>query len=300
MIMHGTLTNYNNSTNNGHISQGFGLFYFSNANCTIPINRNLPISNGSFYGYLTITNGMIKDYDFLVLALDDYKVVPFEYNGIISTNHSITVPSMTSYIGPFSISNISNGSHDIALIAFPNYDNHSLDSAYRLHSDYFMGGRRFYVINGDDRGHNISYSNFTEVKNNPSGFDGVILTDNFLSMKPILTQNVRGGQIFNYNISVGNANNMRKKFVIIQLLDYNQVPIKYDSFDLVIYGSLDGGDKCSIPASVRVPDGAGVHELIVILTTEPYEKIEESHYSQNTTIFPHIESSIRIGLNVTG
>lgn len=283
--------------NNGSEYMGFG-FYQKINNTITPFNYTLYVNDGSFDGYMVIDNHFNHENQYLVLALLDYKVIPFFYNGTVSTTHIVNVSPMDMNHGYFNITNIPNGFHDILFLAFLDPYNHSLDDGYRLDTDCSdMGRWRFNLVFKNDTKPFVQFKNVYSDYNTYDKLNGLLVTKEMFSNKIFLSKNVTPNEILHYFINIGNKGNISENFAIIQLLDYNQIPINYNESDYVYYGSIGSGERSSIPVNIKIPDSNGVHELIIILTINPYENIWTLNGTKNDVQLDSMPSA-RIGLNV--
>jgi len=287
----------NTIENNGSEYMGFG-FYQKNNNTITPFNNTLYVNNGSFDGYMVIDNHFNHENQYLILAFLDYNAIPFYYNGTVSTIHIVNMSPMGMNHSYFNITNIPNGFHDILFLVFLDPYNHSLDEVYRLDTDYSdMGRWRFNVVFKNDLKPLIQFKNVYTDDNNSNKLNGVLVTKDTFSDKIFLSKNVTPNETLNYFINIGNKRNISENYAIIQLLDYNQIPINYNESNYVYYGSIKSGERSSIPVNIKIPDSNGVHELIIIWTTNPYENIWSLNGTKNNMQLDSIPSA-RIGLNV--
>jgi hypothetical protein len=254
--------------------------------------------NESFKGYLEVENAMYTSNQYLLFILVDYLMVPFYVEGQKGLTHLVNLNPMEDSFYSFKLNHLPAGTHDIVVGAFLNPYKHSLDTDFRLDTDFAMMGRiRLNVIVGSG-----SYP-FPELRspdifcNKSDTLEGLMLTKEPCSPKGWFTENVTRGQKLHYYINIGNFEENQRAFGVIQFLDYKQIPLEYNSSEYVYYGLLKEGNKTSIPASVIVPDNPGVHELLVVWFTEPFENVEVSLGILNADIEERIEPSIRIGLN---
>jgi hypothetical protein len=93
------------------------------------------------------------------------------------------------------------------------------------------------------------------------------------------TTQVAPGELLEYSIYVGHTDvidpNTRKpvgndwyRFAILAFLDHRQVPVQ-DGGELVFYGQVFKDTTGRIPASVRVTEEPGQHNLLVLLIENP-------------------------------
>ena len=70
-------------------------------------------------------------------------------------------------------------------------------------------------------------------------------------------------------VGLGNEDNSR--FTMMQLLDYEQVPLRHDMSEDVYFGALNPGQTLALPADILAPKTPGEHILSIIWMTNPYE-----------------------------
>lgn len=285
---------------NGSEYMGFGFYQIIN-NTINPFNHTIYLNNRSLEGYMAIDNHFNHENQYLVLAFIDYNSTPFYYDGNVSSIHIINISPMNLSQGYFNITNIPDGFHDILLLAFLDPYNHSLDDGYRLDTDNSdMGRWRFNVICENDTKPDVEFKDQYSNCNSSNILNGLLVSKESFSNNVFLSKNVTSNEKLHYFINVGNTGNDSKNYTIIQLLDYKQIPINYsESEDYVYYGSIKSGERSSIPVELLVPDSSGVHELIIIWATNPYENIWTLNGTKNN-IQLDSKPSARIGLNVTG
>lgn len=299
----GSVKSLNNSLNSEEsgVSEGYGFGVYYSYDPEVGMNLTQFLAeNESLEGYIAITNAIHADTQYLLFMLVDYGTVPFYVEGHSGLTHLLTLKPMEKNFYHFRLENLSKGYHDVIIGAFLNPYEHSLDTEYRMSTDFALMGRiRFNVIVGN------SYYPLPEL-NNPEIFcnrsyvlEGLIVTKEPCSPTGWFSENVTKGQKLEYFINIGNNENEQRSFAVIQFLDYKQIPIQYNSQDYVYYGYLLNGDKASIPASLIVPNETGIHELIVVWVSDPYQNVEISRGVMNARIENRVEPSIRIGLSVS-
>lgn len=273
---------------------GFGIGHYSDFNASIPQHSTQYIKYDELNGYLELLNGYRSDNKFLVMTLLDYRVIDFNYNNSVSKIHFVNMPPMKTFVSQYNITDIPSGYHDIVILTFLNPYNLSRNDSYRLLSPYLINNIRFNVIRDNDNKPFIEYKNMT--KTNVSISDGVFVIKEANASVLWLYENVSDNETLQYQINVENTKYENMSYALIQLLDYEQIPLKYSTSEYVYYGLINKSETCSIPASLKVT-GHGAHELVVILVTYPYEDYELVPGIINTNA--KVQSSMRIELNVT-
>ncbi len=73
-----------------------------------------------------------------------------------------------------------------------------------------------------------------------------------------MQEDVKPGQVLDYYLQVGhglvNGKKLNTSYAIVQLLDYSQVPVRYDASDYVYYGFIDVNESSSVHLSLKAPD----------------------------------------------
>lgn len=70
-------------------------------------------------------------------------------------------------------------------------------------------------------------------------------------------------------VGLGNEDNSR--FTMMQLLDYEQMPLRQDMSEEVYFGALNPGQTLALHADILAPKTPGKHILSIIWMTNPYE-----------------------------
>lgn len=283
------------------VSENFGFGIYQSYNPRIGMNLTQFLEeNESFEGYIRITNAIGKENQYLLLALIDYRTVPFYLQGNRNLTHLIGLKPMEDGFYPFKIENLSPGTHDLLLIVFVNPYEHSLDQYFRMSTDFsLMGEKRLNLIVGNGSIPMPKFRNFDKFCEPSYPLTGLLVNDKPCSPQAWFSENVSKKEKLGYFINVGNSEKRNQRtFAVIQFLDYKQIPIRYNSSESVYFGYLNKKEKASIPASLITPDRTGVHELIVVWILDPYEKLEIYPGIRNRKLEGRVEPSIRIGLNV--
>ncbi len=283
------------------VTESFGLSIFSNTKPLSAMNLTQYLQeNESLEGSLQITNAINQKNEYLIMALVDYKLVPFSVNGSKNNTHIVTLDSMETQLYPFEIENLTAGFHDILILTFLNPNQHSLNREYRISTDFALMGRiRLNALVENNTKPVIEYQHLRKLCNASYPLEGILVNQQPCSPKMWLAENVTAGDKLDYFINIGNNRRQEQRtFAIIQFLDYEQIPLDLEKNDFVYLGKLNNGEKVSIPASLIVPKEKGVHELIVVWILDPYADVEKSPGVRNKEIEKREEPSIRIGLNV--
>ena len=64
----------------------------------------------------------------MLVALVDYQAVPFYFNGSYGKTHYLNGSPTNNYYGTFSVTNLSQGYHDVVLVGFVAPDNFTYDA----------------------------------------------------------------------------------------------------------------------------------------------------------------------------
>ncbi|HEY3272366.1 MAG TPA: hypothetical protein VGJ92_01315 [Methanocella sp.] len=309
------------SANDGYYSSGgYGTEFFIDGTSRENQSGLQYARNGSFSGTLhySASYDPPKKDSFLIMALVDYNLTSLYYNGSRETSHLIEYLSPVSLNVSFNLTGLPEGFHDLLFFTVQNPYNEPLHAAGLVFPQYAEGsGMLFNVIEGNDTRPDlqygkgsldkyVSYRNVTG--NNHLGY-GPWLTDKPLTdmMSPdggrpsgeaIQEMKVAPGEDLDYYINVkngiGSANERYGRFTLLQLLDYEQVPIRPDVSEYVYNGALSPGRFFAIHAGIKAPWTPGTHVLSLVMMTNPYENYNATGARSG---FPSIVSVI---LNVTG
>jgi hypothetical protein len=240
--------------------------------------------NGTVNGHFSIQ----VHYPTLVMAMVDEKVVPFFYNGSLNETHLVYPgddPEMYVPNDPaFEITGIPAGVHDVTILTF--LDPYDFNKS-SWQGDGPIGGsaRNFIVIMADS-------NNSVQTLMNQSISKAVVrsTTSNsnfsFISKSPLanrlwLTENIDKNGVLNYYVNIGhyyvNGNSTNLPFKIVQLMDYKQVPVQYDSADYVYTGHTTNSETATVPMSIKAPNTTGPHKLIVLLAINTHQALDPDH-----------------------
>lgn len=258
------------------------------------LNSTLNVSGGQFDGVLKMT---AQD-DYLVMAMVDEVVVPFYFNGSYGRQHLMQPgPNMTTVLSTFNVTNLSRGVHDVTVLVFVN--------PYDFTNDTYFSPTAFEV-----RSFKVTVDNGTVTwpafRNRAAAGNDVVYTDVYSNLagqseKPFVEDtfpwngDVDAGEVFDYYFNVPSPgimgiNPQDLNFSIVQLLDYQQVPVKYDSSDCVYYGFQKKGEYLAVHMSVKIPDTPGSHKLFILFTYDPCEGIACSPAQPDDRLLREIES----------
>ena len=298
-------------------NNSFGIATYRDFNTSIPLYPTQYINSDQFNGYLEVMNNYNRSNQFLIMALLDYQLIPFNYNSSIGMTHFINVSPNKGYIYPFNITGITSGYHDLTFLSIENpYDRYinltvadprdNNSSTVKVWYRFpLISSTRFNIINENDKKPSLISGNI-EGQNITSGnseglIDGIFITKERLSTNVSnniwMYENASQNETVDYYINVANARQENMSYAIIQMLDNKQIPINNNSSDNVYYGYLNRGEVCSIPAAINAPDINGEHELLILLTIDPYNNIELEPGKLNPAVDGIIDA-VRVGINV--
>lgn len=191
----------------------------------------------------------------------------------------------------FKLTDLQNGTHDIVFLnVLDPHGNHTGDPALWEMAD--ISQIRFSLVAGNASASTIQYNTgpleqFVTIKNNSNinlMDDGPQLTEKpFVvdeSMAGCMTPtdairyiNATPGEDIDYYIDVRNGvgfgNEDNSRFAMIQLLDYDQVPLRHDMPDDVYFGALNPGQTLALHADIIAPMTPGEHILSIIDMPNP-------------------------------
>lgn len=220
--------------------------------------------------------------DLLLLALVDYNVTPFYYNGSYGRSHFISAaPGATGGFystGQFCVPGLQGGLHDvyIAVVMNPYESSGEAGGSRKIIGE----SREVIVGNGTWPApvfRNRSSSRYATYLKDETGTSG-LLTEAPLSgpLPAVINSQPVGLEEYYVNVPQRPVNNtiLNTSFAIVQLLDYEQIPVRQDAPDLVYYGWMNDSDSCSVRLSLKAPDSPGPHQITVLLLSDPYDSME--------------------------
>lgn len=268
----------------------------------VHLNHSTPLES-----YLYFSNQIPDPTEFFVFVLVDFRQVPFEFEG--DDANILCNASVDPYEGKFfsiTVSNLTRGKHDMAIILAMEPNNHSMDPSFRLSTDLSsVRGIRLNLIVDNDTHYNIEYDNSTNplFKQCSSDYplnDGLLMTKEACSNKLWYTESGIPDENIPYWINCAAGDDYPNQFAIITLMDYQQVPINTNSSQYAIFGNLSPGEKIAIPSNVMVPKETGLHEFMAVWIPFPFEYHDyPSGSCEYCTQDKGLASSVRIGLNVS-
>ncbi len=243
--------------------------------------------NGTVKGHITIQ----AYYPTLVMAMVDEKVVPFFYNGSLNETHLVDPEENTGMYVPndsaFEITGIPVGVHDVAILTF--LDPYDFNRSGWQSDGPIGGGVQNYVIvmgNGNSSALELMNQSISKaiVRSTTSNSNTSFISKSAAANKLWAVENTGKDNVLNYYVNIGhyyiNGNSTDLPFKLVQLLDYKQVPAQYNSTDYAYTGHTTNSEPITVPMSVKTPDTAGPHKLIVLLSINPYQAIDP--YGGNT------------------
>ncbi len=250
-------------------------------NQTVPYGWPLFAQNGTVKGNIPIQ----AHYPTLVMVMIDEKFVPFYYNGSLNKTHLIDpgdnpgmwMPNDTA----FEITGISEGVHDLAILAFvdPYNFNHSI---WQSNGPIVTSVQNYVIISAssNERMEELKNQSFSYaiVNSITSSSDTSSICETASSEPLGLPVKLRKGAVLNYSVNIGhiyvNDNTTDLPFRVVQLLDYEQVPVQYNTTDYVYIGHTTNSEQVAVPLSIKAPDISGYHKLIIIISINPHQALD--------------------------
>lgn len=248
-------------------------------NSSEPHNTTQQAPDGNF----TFSFHIEPSDDCLLVTLVDYREVPFYFDGDYNTTHYLGNGSgmQGNYSGIIRVANLSEGYHDVILLSFVAPRNTSYGFWNEPLDPMLTSLLRFNVIVNSSVKPLPAFENRSTARN-AEYRDGHILQGEF-ARKPFANPgwyrpSVKPGEAIDYYKPVSSQTlddrDISSTFAIVQLLDYAQVPVRYNTTDTVYYGYLAGNDTCSVHLSLNAPAAPGPHRLAVISVEMPFEEAE--------------------------
>ena len=237
--------------------------------------------------------------DCMLVALVDYRAVPFYFNGNYGKTRYLNGSQTGKYNGTFSVTNLSQGFHDMILVGFVVPDNFTYNAGLPANR-MTTGSLRYNIVVDNGTKPRPVFENSSTAGNATYrldyNFSGPNIVREPFDNKGWSWEDVKPGQVLDYYLQVGhglvNGKKLNTSYAIVQLLDYSQVPVRYDTSDYVYYGFIDVNESSSVHLSLKAPDTAGPHRLVVMLATDPYEDREIAPGVTNTNITWSVQSRI--------
>lgn len=256
--------------------------------------------NGSFSGTLHLETFGETSYDdsWLIMTLVDYRLMPVYYNGSLEKSHVINFRSPAAFNISFNVTGLEDGSHDLMFINVRDPDCKRLEGQGNDRTTVTAeNGMRYKVTEGNETGpipqfnagpleKYVAYLNNS--KDNFLSYGPWLSEKPFLDMYSPITMVPSGNAIYyieaapgediGYYINIrngfGSANEAYSRFAIMQLLDYEQMPLNQNTSEDVYFGALDPGRTLAIQAGIKAPETPGTHVLSIVTATWPYEEAD--------------------------
>lgn len=287
----------NNTTNDDNYNErGYGLRVYDIDGKKLDFNQYI---NNSTYQYnIDIINNNARLNQFLIIAMLDYNVTPIYIDGSEYTKYLVNISKFNKSTIRVNMTNISKGNHDMIILVFIKPYEHSLEPKYRYSTDFsLLLGDRYNLIYSDISDCNNKINIWLNKRYDTSyPLDGLLVNKQPFSNNAWLVENTTSSSNLSYFINIGNKNTKERKFAVVEFLDYEQIPINYETNEYCIYGRLGIGEACAIESKIITPKEVGTHELVAVWISNPYENMDTVDH--NESLENYIEPSIRIGINI--
>jgi hypothetical protein len=229
--------------------------------------------------------------DCMLVALVDYQAVPFYFNGSYGKTHYLNGSPANQYNGTFRVTNLSQGYHDVILAGFVVPCNFTYDASRQINR--MTTGALMYNVIVDNGTKPMPVFENSSTAGNATyrldyDFGGPNIFREPFDNRGWSREDVKPGQVLDYYLQVGhgliNGKKLNTSYAIVQLLDYNQIPVRFNAYDYVYYGYITVNESSSVHLSLKAPDTAGPHRLVVLLATDPFEDREIAPGVMNTNI----------------
>jgi hypothetical protein len=261
---------------------GYDLIYLNDSLQWIRSSSLQHTNNGNFSGIANIdpSGSNTDSYKWLIMAFVDYNLTPIYYNGNLEKSHMIALQSPGQHIVSFQLTGLQNGTHDIVFLSvIEPRCNHTDEVAIRR-GETSISGIRFTLVVGNASASTIQYNagpleEFVTFKNNSK--INIMSSGPWLTAKPFFVDeanpfadaissiNAKPGEVIEYYIDVRNGegptNEANSRFAIMQLLDYEQRPLRHDMLENVYFGALNPGQTLALHADIIAPLTSGKHIL---------------------------------------
>ncbi len=181
----------------------------------------------------------------------------------------------------FEITGIPEGVHDVAILTF--LDPYDFNRSVWQSDGPIGGGVQNYVIimgNGNSSALELMNQSISKaiVRSTTSNSNTSFISKSAAANQLWAVENTGKSSVLNYYVNIGhyyiNGNSTDLPFKLVQLMDYKQVPVQYNSTDYTYTGHTTGSEPITVPMSVKTPDTAGPHKLIVLLSINAHQAID--------------------------
>ncbi len=195
------------------------------------------------------------------------------------------------------------GFHELTVLAFGKTEEHETSDAFRYSTDlnYLYTSRAVLLVDASPQeAPSTEYVYGTPQPYRQSPLNGVVINQQRFpkSIRAWLREQVSAGDVLEYYIHLGNDDGPAQTFAVMAFWDFRQVPV--NEKHPLAFVSLPTGTGITLPASVRVPQTPGLHELMVVIIRSPYHLLEDPTTRQLTREPTEVEPSIRVAIEVQG
>jgi hypothetical protein len=287
---------------------GFGIGMYKTFDAIAHMNSTQYINNDNLSGYFEIFNSYNESNQFLIIVLLDYQEIAFTYNNITNSTHLVNVSSKKGLINPFYVTGITPGYHDLIFLVIMNpndyYNNITFKNPITNNTSTnkvwnrfpAVCNTRFNIIYKNEEEPLHEYGNIINEKNQSLNYSDMFLTKEPMSNDIWMFENTSENETIPYYINIANDVGDNASYVVIPMLDYEQIPIS-KTLANKYYGHIEKNEVCSIPADIRTPLDNGIHVLIVFFIPDPFKKVEIGPGQLNPEVNTCI-NALRTGINV--
>lgn len=235
-----------------------------------PQGSTIPIT-----GTITLGNHNDAPQGFRLTALLNYQQTPSTINTHTDILHTTVVNAFTDEMIEFTLQLPNQeGRYKLWWVVFGFPDEHPLDMQSRLSSSQVYSFATDIVVGNGASFPVPTFEPFTPYASSATfeSFSGIQLTHDALSPQASwFTDTVKANDTLPYFIHIGNSTRPVTNYALVAFLNGLQIPIQHDEPAMTVFwGTVDADSLTTIPASVQVPEGAGIHELQVLYVPDPY------------------------------
>jgi hypothetical protein len=247
-----------------------------------------------FTTLLILKSGYSEPYPVLVSVFLDYAQVSFRLDGQPGLLHYLEIEPNVDMEIPIEVPVKTPGWHDLFVVAFRAPDEHPTDLFARF--SLGVGGLRTVICAGDCA---VPVQRLPQalVGQSADAYDfntlafPLLPNDGTPPKQRLLSSAVaKPGQVFAMELWARNPNEESKDYLVLPLLDFLQISMAGSK---VLHLRMPPGSELFIPASIRMPNHGGVHELQFVCIFDPYQDLDQVTSGV-------VESVMRSGLVVEG
>lgn len=272
-----------NATSN---SISYGLYGMDGE---IEEEEHFQIDSGSvFEKILSFGNFIKEERDYRLLIFANYKQIEFSVDSKAQNSYYDFVAQPNEHIQcTLTFPKMDDGLYDLVFIIVKDPFNVNLEEEYRKQTDlsHLITMRYSLQIGTKNVYEEPVVATYKNVEN--KSLSGVFLNDSSDELRRLLTMECPLFEEPELFVHLGNKSDSVKKYIVILLLDWQQLPMGGQD---MLYVSVPPTSRAILPIRLNSLDETGVHNLTAICVEDPFQKESKNRC--------RADFSIRIGINV--